>query len=60
MTHTESVENLIDDMHRGKKAADFVITVGSDRRLKAVPASEVANKDVLKLGPEDMKVSVAA
>lgn len=60
MTHTENVQNLIDVVGQGKKAADFVITVGSDRRLKAVPASEVANKDVLKLGPEDMKVSATA
>lgn len=58
MSNAENIRGLMEKMAQGKEAANFAITFDEPtRRLKVVPAGQVANKDVLKVSPEDMKVS---
>ncbi|VGO13483.1 hypothetical protein PDESU_02040 [Pontiella desulfatans] len=57
MTNKERIQQMMRDMAKGKQASNHVIYGLKTERLKVTSTDDAAKKDVLRVTPEDMKLS---
>lgn len=58
MSNTQKIQDLMEDLTRGKTTAQYVVGINpKTKRLEIKPSDQVTDKDALNLGIEDMKVS---
>lgn len=58
MTNAEKIQKMMIDMTHGNQAANRMMVFNPEtKRLEVASADDVAKKDMLRVVPEDMKVS---
>jgi hypothetical protein len=57
MSNTKNIQDLMEEMSRGKQTAQYVFEMTDDKRLRAVPRNQAKDNNAPTFSVDDMKVS---